>query len=896
MLARAEERFDSFQLLPEDFDRYLPSIQGSDSHSYKNYLVRCQKCFEDLLFKNCRSDSLMALRSQMIDRLMVHLFYQAAGVLPFKKGEVFPVALIAQGGYGREEMSLHSDIDLLFLFKNKKGDLKVFAEKVLYPLWDLGLDVGYAVRTVGECKKLFFDDVTIMTSLLDARYITGDLSLFAELKKTIQKTISPITAQKKLMKMKLDEWKERIQKLGGAVFLLEPNVRDSLGGLRDIQLLSWIAKIQGMEGGLDVLKKEGLFKGDEYQHLLDGLNFLWMVRNHLHLLVGKKSDTLGFSYQEEIAKRLRYSDYSGILAVEKFMQDYYRTVQQVHRVTDTVIRRMTWRKQNIFKRFLTIPISDQFHIAEDQISVRKKNVFEKNPLNLIQIFEQVQKTGLSLHPETKDLIRSSLYLFEDKLLSNEKAIRSFRSMMNAYDNLGKVLMEMHDTQVLGEWLPEFKKVLCRVQHDVYHIYTIDTHSIFAVNELSKLAKGEYGDQFKIFREALREVVQPELLTLGLFLHDIGKGEGGSHSTKGAVIANKLTQRLGYSEEEQKTVEFLVLSHLMMPHLSQRRDLEDQELIIQFARSMGTVDRLNMLFLLTWGDMRAVGPNSWTDWKGTLLERLYFKTREVISRGEFSMEKTRERVARVKESLLSRMGERHNRETVGRFFSMMPPRYFFASSDENIERHFQLVSQARSEEVLVQQRYSAAQNLNEIMIYTVHSPQVLAQVTGVMLARSVNILKMDAFQTTDGHLLALVGVTDAGGKPIPQWEKFEGIAHELKEVLHGRMKVDELLARKEVPHYLAKKPVQKAESRVAIDNDVSAYYTVIDIYAHDRLGLLYEVMSTLNRMGCYVDVSKISTKVEQVSDVFYVKDLFGKKIMSNEKLKQIKEELLKVAGA
>jgi len=895
MTALEQQRIDSsFQLYPQDFDRYVPEIKPGEalsSEDCKAYINLALKNFTSLVEAGCDSASLLQLRSQMIDNLIIALCRQALGTTPNKS---LQITVLAQGGYGRREMLLHSDIDLLILYKgDKKAGLSEMVEKMLYPLWDAGLEVGYAIRTLGECRKLFSDDVTAMTAMLDARLLAGDNELFLSLEKEVRKMLKSGLSQKKMMKLKIDEWKERALKHGNSAYLLEPNLRDSRGGLRDLHLLFWLAQIQGEPGTFDSLEAMGVLEADERVSMEAARDFLWRVRNWLHGIVGKKSDILGFASQETVAKKMGYQDFQGILGVERFMQDYYHHANVIAGLTETVVRRMTWRRRNPFQRLLTRNLDDSFMVTMDQIAVRRKNIFIKNPVNLIKIFDHVQMTGLPVHPETRDLIKTSLPLVNDELRQNPEAIAIFRKIFGRYEYLGSTLIEMAEAGFLPEWLPEFKKVLCRVQHDAYHIYTVDTHSIFAVNEISRLIHGDYGDKFQLFKKALGEVLKPEILTLGLFLHDIGKGEGGNHSVKGAVIANGLTERLNYSEEDQRTVEFLVMSHLMMPHLSQRRDLEDQDMIVQFAKSMGTMDRLNMLFLLTWADIRAVGPNTWNDWKGSLLEKLYTKAREVIESGGFSTEKTRERVSRLKAELMAPMADREDRDDFERYLSLMPPRYFFATRPEQILSHFHLFVEAETEHMTVGQKLLADQNATEIGIYTSDSPRILSEVTGVMLAQTLNILMMDAFQTKGGKVLVLVTVQDADGASGLSDEKFAKTQEALREVLFGCIRVEELIAKRQLPEYLKKAPIQKAPSKIVIDNDVSAYYTVIDVYTYDRLGVLYKIMTTLNRLGCYVDVSKIATKVEQVTDTFYVKDIFGKKIQSRDKLNQIKTELLKV---
>lgn len=896
------EHFKCIELHPDDFDRHVPpfAIEGEALADSQAYLQECLNRLKELHEGHCHAEHLLGIRSRMIDRLVVTLFDHFRDFARQKTGqEEKDIVLIAQGGYGRREMNIFSDIDLLFISPKKKGAfLETLTEKLLYVLWDLGMEVGFATRTVPECRKLMGEDVTIMTSLLDIRYLAGSEPLFKELSTELDKAYHSPANRKKFIEKKLGEKRARIEKHGGSVFVLEPNVKESAGGLRDLQTAIWIAQLKNRGDSYEELLDLGLLTEEEYNALIQARNFLWRIRNELHLMVGKKVDLLTFHRQEAIAPRMGFANSEGILGVEKFMQSYYKLAYQAATITETLIRKLTVSEPGISRLFQKLKaknLDENFKTLDDQIIVKDKKIFKEDPLQMMILFKHVQETGFSIHPETKDHLRAHTHLVDDAFRYNPEAIKLCREMLGQYRNLGHTLFAMHDVHFLDEWFPEFKKLRCRVQHDSYHIYTIDTHSIFAVNELSKLEKGDYGSKFDFYNDVMKTIPRPEMLTLGLFVHDIGKGEGGSHSIKGARIARNITKRLGYTEEEQTTIDFLVLSHLMMPHLSQRRDLEDPELIIQFARSMGTMENLNMLLLLTWGDIRAVGPDAWTDWKGSLLERLYEKTKQVITSGEFSKEKTLERVTRVKEALISKIGDRHSREEFQRYLASMPPRYFFAMSDLEIEQHFLVQKKTAMEDFVMEAMQVNGQNMNEVLIYTLNAPQILSLVTGVLLAFSLNIIGADVFQTNNGHVLVVLRVTDAAGRAINDPMVFDSVRNNLKGVLFGQLRVDELIAKRQIPDYLAKKPVQKAPGKVLVDNDVSAYYTVIDIYAHDRVGLLYDITRTLHQLGCYVDVSKISTKVEQVSDVFYVKDIFGHKITSADKIRSIKKALLEVVN-
>lgn len=897
MIEKAQ-RFAAIELTQHDFQRYIPPFPVSEENlleASREYLNQCDINLKVLHDQGYHSQQLLGVRTLMIDHLIQTVFLVVEKSIIKKHMHQGPYAsVIAQGGYGRGEMNLKSDIDLIFIYPKKKGAyIENLTERILYLLWDLKLDVGYATRTVNECKKLFFEDVTIMTSLLDIRYLCGDKSFFDELDREIDQILNNKSVQDKMADLKMKEREERIQKNGKSVFVLEPNIKESHGGLRDLQLILWISKIKKIGDSFLALKKLGFISEEELNLLHTARNFFWRIRNELHFITKRKKDVLNFDHQEKIAHSLGFeNDENGILGVEKFMQTYYQLAYQVSAITTSLIRNLT-RKKSFVSQFMyrlkTKNIDETFRIEDECVAVKSRQALNRDPLNMMRVFKCVQEYGLPLHPDTLDHIRFyTPKLVDDKLRNHPQAVHMFRGILNKYENLGLVLEAMHESHFLDEWMPEFQKLRCRVQHDVYHFYTIDTHSIYAVNELSKLVRGDYDDEFIFYKEILKQIIKPEMLTLGLFLHDIGKGEGGNHEIKGANISKTITKRLNYTPEECETIEFLIQSHLMMPHLSQRRDLEDIELINKFSKSMGSIDRLNMLLLLTWGDIRAVGPKAWTDWKGALLQKLYEKSKEVITTGEYSQEKTEQRIERVKQSVLEIVRGIYSQEDVQGYLDIMPSRYFFANEDEDIQKHYKLYEKAKSENIAIS--LETEDNLSELLVYTLNKPRIFSEIAGVMRLCSLNIVRADVFQTKSGHVLLNFWITDQEGKALKVKSVDTKVKNLLVRVLRQEDDIEKLIASRNVPDYLVKKPLQKAKEKVVVDNNISTYYTVIEVYAHDRLGLLYDLSKVLNDMGCYVDVSKISTKVDQVADVFYVQDIFGHKIISRPKLKDIKEGL------
>lgn len=896
------EHFNTTRLDRLDYERHLPPLilDGQDvALACRDYLTKCQRKFADLHSLTIDPRDIHALRALMVDHLVGELANHYARELNLEEDKIWgDAAIIAVGGYGRMEMAPFSDIDLLFLKDSQaKSELKELTEKILYLLWDLRLDVGHALRSIDEQIAIMRSDHTVFTAVLDARIIKGSVKVFQNLVRVRDKLIDNKAVRQLMIRAKLDEREERLRRYGGSVYLLEPNLKEGEGGLRDLQLIYWLALLVGMKNSAEACVKAGLIAGDEAEALEFARVYFMRVRAQLHILVGKKNDELGFDWQEKLAIALGYSDVEGgIRAVEAFMQGYYTIAFQTSRIVRKLVRRMLRQKSGIrdfVDRFRDRRIDDDFMIRQGHVAVKDDNLFLRRPMALMEVFEHVQNLDLPLHEETEDLVQRHLHLVTDKFRSDPVISKKFRTMMGNYAGLGRALFAMHGAQFFDSYIPEFRKLRNRVQHDIYHVYTVDTHSIFAVEDVSKLFCGHYDGKFDELKKVLNEIKRPDLLTLGVLFHDIGKGEGGNHSVVGAAIANGITQRLGYSLDEQKIVEFLVLSHLIMPHLSQRRDLEDPALINEMARSMKSLDHLNMLYVLTWADIRAVSSEAWTDWKGTLLENLYIKTKAVMAGQDVSSEGIMRRVDEIRKTIRERLAGRIDVDRLEKFLTSISPRYVYAHTEDEIYEHYHLVTESADPGFMITEKELPGATMSEVLVYTVNNPRTLALVTGVMLALGINIFSLDVFTLTNGYLFLKMHLQAEARTSLSQVRLIERLRQTLIDVFKGDVKVDDLIARRQRPRFMDRPSVQMAKTRVEVDNDVSAYYTVIDVYARDRVGLLYEIIRCLSRYGCYVEVSKISTKVEQVVDTFYIKDIFGHKITSKQKIKDIQGALLKV---
>lgn len=878
----------------------IPFTPGEQStESARQYLAECRQQLKKLHAEHFPSQEILALNSLYMDDLILTLYQRADWLFQ----EAHPnqstrCAIFALGGYGRREMNIRSDVDLLFVYKDKPEEyVTAITDAILYVLWDVGLEVGSATRSLKDCKQMMKEDVATQTSYLDARYLAGDKQIAEEFLKGVWGEYSGKNGMQDFLDKKNRENEERLKRFGGSVYILEPNLKESEGGLRDFQTLLWFGKVLLKVDKLEDLVDKKVLTPGALKELVEARNFLWEVRNALHFRVSKKNDQLTFQFQEEIAKELGFKDEGGVLAVEKFMQTYYHHAANIKRITHFAISAMIEppeKRLKLVSKKITEHLDDAFGVAENQIVIKQMDLFEKDPLNLMKVFDWAQKKSMDIEEGTRRGITKHLYRVDEEFIRRADVNAILKKMFGTLKGLGRILHLMHELRFLDRLIPEFGEVLYRVQHDVYHIYTVDTHSIIAVEELSRLQSGEYDEAFPLFKKVLGEIVRPDLLAWGVFFHDVGKGRGKNHSIVGAEMALRATQRMGYSEKDCETVEFLVKSHLLMPHLAQRRDLGDANLIIQFAKSMQHMDNLNMLFILTWADIRAVGPEVWTPWKGTLLSELYERTRRVLESGNFTQERVNQIAEEIKKEAILLVKEKVPGTIRDEYLQNMPVKYFLGNSPQEIAEHLELAEEAQKEQHLVCRVHDLKKdNLNEMVLFTVSTPGLLAKVAGILSANDLNIVDAKQSVSKQGWALLSIRFTDSQGQMLRESRRWEPLKKDLAKVLEGKERVATLIELRKKPSWMQKKIARTFPSRVEVDNDVSAYYTVIDIYTHDRMGLLYEILTALSNLGLYVDVSKISTKVDQVADVFYVKDIFGQKITQSEKLRRIQSELLKV---
>jgi [protein-PII] uridylyltransferase len=860
------------------------------------YVLRAR----ELLFEKHRTGAggleIIGAYSTMMDHLIRHLF----GIVSEEFSRRFPgqsqrFAVVAQGGYGRGELNPQSDIDLLFLYPWKISPyVESVTEKLLYTLWDAGLQVGHAARSTTECMRLAETDMKVKTALLDARFLCGDYSLYGGFEKGVEARLLRRKINR-FVREKLEENRIRHESYGGSVYLLEPEVKEGEGGLRDLHTARWIARVKLRAKDLDALALNGVISSDDVADLKESQDFLLRVRNELHFSTGKHQDQLTFEEQERVSTALGFQGEGTLRGVEVFMRTYYLHASRISRLTALIIHRSVESARSLFSGKYTFGrnLRDGIRILKGQISITKPDILKTDPGNLIGIFDDMQKYGCQIAQETRELLREHLYLIDDRFRRSAGANIPFFEILKWKEGVYETLSEMHRCGVLGAFIPEFGRLLCMALHDAYHIYTVDQHSLRLIKEIERLKAGEYKDSLPLLTQLARDAQKIELLYLGLMFHDIGKGFGGGHSEIGARMVRQIARRMRLNADDGALVEFLVRHHLLMTHSAFRRDLEDNKTIADFAKSMGSVNNLNMLYLLTFADVKAVGPDVWNPWKASLLGELYVKTLnllEDVEKGEFEREDVRAVLRRIQARVRRQLSKDHDAERVNHFLESMPERYFLSTAEDDMPGHFELMERFDGKGAVTAVEHFPERDCSSVAICTQDRPGLFAAITGVFASMNLDILNARIFTSLDGRILDVFRVSHRGRSDVvtaeQKWTKFRSA---LDGVLSGRIDVERLVESSQRSPFLNKR-VPKVSTVIEVDNEASDGFTIVEVFTEDRIGVLFTITHSLHRLGLSIHVAKISTNVDQVADVFYVTDQSGNKVEQPDRVEEIRDSL------
>jgi [protein-PII] uridylyltransferase len=803
------------------------------------------------------------------------------------------LAIVAVGGYGRGEMAPYSDVDLLFLLPYKQTPhTEQVIEFLLYMLWDLGLKVGQATRSVAECIRYAKADLTIRTALLEARYVWGEEALYDELKTRFEAEIVRGTAAQ-FVEAKLAERDQRHQRVGDSRYQLEPNIKEGKGCLRDLHTLFWIAKYIYRVDDVAKLVDLGVLSADESARFQRAQNFLWTVRLHLHYLAGRAEERLSFGMQTEIGAAMGYTDHAGARGVERFMKHYFLVAKDVGDLTRIFCaiweadqrhkRRLSWLRWGSARRGL-----EGFVIDGERLAIPSEDFFQKDPVALLRLFHIAQEHDLDIHPRALRAVTQSLRLIDARLRDDPEANRLFVEILTSKKNPEIALRRMNEAGVFGKFIPDFGRVVAQMQYDMYHVYTVDEHTLFAIGILHQIETGQLQEELPVASEIMPTIVSRRAIYLATLLHDIAKGRGGDHSELGEKVALKLGPRLGLSAEETETVAWLVRWHLLASSIAFKRDISDPHTIQNFVDRVQSPERLKLLMVLTAADIRAVGPKVWNGWKAALLRELYHSALDVIS-GGLTVEPRDERIAAAQAAAHALLPEFSDDE-FAIFTSRGYPFYWLSLDPETHARHARLMREAdaSSAPLTVEERVDAARAVTELTLYAADHPGLFSRIAGALAVSGANIVDAKIMTMSNGMALDTLWVQDQDGGAFARPDKLAKLALTFENVLTGALKPHIELERR--PAYPSRMSVFTVPPRVLIDNNASRSHTVIEVNGRDRPGLLWEVTRELTRLSLQVSSAKISTYGEKVVDVFYVKNLFGHKVEHPQKLAEIRTAL------
>ncbi len=821
--------------------------------------------------------------SDYIDRLIKTLSSVA------DRGPGDASAVIALGGYGRAELNAYSDIDLLFLYRDTLSES--FQNSILYPLWDTKLEIGHSSRTVEDCLDDAQDDHVVLTSLMDQRYIAGNRSLYQELSGRFYAMVRD--AAPGLFHEREAEILARREKYSRPVYMLEPNIKECPGGLRDVHNMLWLTRLFSDITDITELRRSPFLDAETCDRFIADYNILMRLRNEMHFFSGSKNDRLTFEVQKHLSSFSGYENEEDVLGVEKFLSNFYEIAHRVAELTDDYIRYLRDAHITPGNGEKHTEIAGYYATSHRQLlpGSQGTSVYATNPEEVIRTFRVLADHGLNPSVSLKNALRREIAGLSIEVLRSA-VFPAFLDLFEG-DRLSAILSQMNDCGVLGLLIDEFRGIAFRVQYDMYHIYTVGVHSIKTVEEIEKIRDSGH-DRF--LQSLFRQVKSKRTLMLAAFLHDIGKGHGKDHARKGGDLAYGIAVRLGVPQQEAELVAFLVRNHLVLSDTAQRRDINDEKLIYEFSKLIKRRENLKMLYLLTVADLRAVSSNVWTAWKGGLINELYTRSEEALEQGLDMARLTTEKYHNAREEIKHLLKGRVDPSITEEFLDGFRARYFTTYSPQEIVEHFDLMNKFKMDGTV---SVSSAANLRlgytKISICTADKPGIFSTIAGVLSANGANILDASITVRKDGLIVDVFRIEDRDTiHPYADY-KFQKFANELKECLLGKISVELLLSSRFKPSILKDKVINSQPTEITVNEDVSDIYTLLEIYTQDRPRLLYDMTSTISRFNLNIAIAKITTRVDQVADIFYVERIGGGKIASARDSQALTEALRTAIG-
>ena len=802
------------------------------------------------------------------------------------------LAIVALGGYGRGELSPRSDIDIMFLHRPSiRQDIVKIPGRILQALWDLGFQIGHSSRTIRDCVEIGHRDLTVRTALMEARFLSGSRELFDKFRSRYQRKVISSRADRYIAARIRNRGVE-YEQYGTTIHLLEPHIKKSRGGLRDLHLLQWLARTRYQTISLDHLKQHGIVSKNDHKILIEAREFLWRIRNELHFHAGRCQDSLTFEEQMRIAAERGFKDKKNILGVEQFMQRYYDHTTAIAEITGLCIEGMArptlWNefRNRVFRK----KIGGYFLLSGDELSILpecRSEVFSRGEW-VLDLFWTMANSRARLSIETQGQLTAMRNQWPPEAFTNTESRTAFLRLLSMKNGVSESLRYLHRFRVLEQILPAFRRVRGLMQFNVYHKYTVDEHCLLAVEEAERMSHQE-GTAGRAFHE----VRHREILYLALLLHDLGKGLRGDHSKEGAVMASEVARQLGLTANHCEQLIFLVNQHLLMTHLAFRRDLSDNRVLAQFAKTVGTPETLKILYLMTMADVAAVGPGTLTAWKGNLLTELYTKTLDILT-GGMVVEAGEEKFKRVRERIVQRLQGIVDTAWLASQLEAMSGRYLIRNTEDRIILDLKRIHRLEPKGVKVYAENDLERNLTEYSVYTFDdiTSGTFYKMTTALAAQGLQIL--DATITTWSNNIVIdtfqVQDSDYSGPPGPT--RLQEVQESITRILLGEIDLEPLSdtgarIRSDSFAFPRETPV-----RIELDNDTSEDYTIVEVFAHDRPGLLAVIARALFVLGLSVQSAKVATHQDQILDIFYVMDGAGQKIVDLDRIRKFKLTLKK----
>ena len=799
------------------------------------------------------------------------------------------LCVFAVGGYGRGEMAPHSDVDLLFLTPYK---ITPWAESViestLYILWDLKLKVGHASRTVRDCLRLGTEDFTIRTALLERRFLFGDAPLGKDLGTRLHNDLFS-GSEREFVEAKLEERDTRHEKQGER-YMVEPNVKEGKGGLRDLQSLFWIAKYTFQVKDVAQLVDNGLFAQDEFDTFSQAENFLWAARCHLHLVTDRPTEQLTFDLQVEVADRMGYTDRAGRRAVEIFMQDYFRHATAVGDLTRIVLTKLEAAHvkskpllQRLFARRRTL--KPGYVEVHGRLAIENDKAFLKDRINLLRLFEEGLRTGLLIHPDAMRLVTANLSMIDAEFRDLPETRKLFLDLLLKHGNPERALRRMNELGVLSAFIPEFEPVRAMMQFNMYHSYTVDEHTIQAVSQLAKIERRELIEELPVASSILDEGVNRRVLYVALLVHDFGKGRNEDHSILGAHLARQIAPRLGLKQAECDTVEWLVRYHLLMSDMAQKRDIADPRTVRDFAKAVQTKERLDLLCVLTVCDIRGVGPTTWNNWKASLIRALYRQTRRAMEGGLEALNRE-QRGSDAKRNLRESLSDWDTKDLKLETSRHYPPYW----QGLHVTAHVifaKLLRDLKEDSVAIDMHLDEDRDATRACFALADHPGIFSRLAGALALVGANVVDARTYTSKDGFATAAFWIQDGDGRPYDA-DRLPRLTQMITKTLKGEVVAQEAIKSRD--KLKKRERAFRVPTHITFDNEGSEIYTIIEVDTRDRPGLLYDLTRTLANSNIYINSAVIATYGEQVVDTFYVKDMFGLKFHSESKQKTLERRL------